>query len=182
MERTRQSVILDFSIWSDIIFATKHREDGYLTAAQFEVYAQIESDIGALGLPPPHLAIVLQAEPCVCLQRLEKSATRSKAHLPKVCLLLSSCTSSPPHALRALVASGRTARIAHARVAASKCRQSGRVPPVVEPPLPRSRDTHLPHLPTRALAARAPRASRHPLRAGALHAHRASYVAYTRIK
>eukprot|EP00964_Phaeocystis_antarctica_P026710 scaffold15046_cov72-Phaeocystis_antarctica.AAC.2 len=69
MEEARESVILDFSIWSDLIFATKHHEDGNLTAAEFERYQQLAREIYALELPPPHLSIVLQATPEICLQR-----------------------------------------------------------------------------------------------------------------
>ena len=69
MEEARESVILDFSIWSDLIFATKHFEDGNLTAAEFERYQKLAREIYALELPPPHLSIVLQATPEICLQR-----------------------------------------------------------------------------------------------------------------
>ena len=69
MEEARESVILDFSIWSDLIFATKHFEDGNLTAAEFESYQTLAREIYALELPPPHLSIVLQATPEICLQR-----------------------------------------------------------------------------------------------------------------
>ena len=76
MEEARESVILDFSIWSDLIFATKHFEDGNLTAAEFERYQTLAREIYALELPPPHLSIVLQATPEICLQR------RSRLNMP----------------------------------------------------------------------------------------------------
>ena len=79
MEEARESVILDFSIWSDLIFATKHHEDGNLTAAEFERYQQLAREIYALELPPPHLSIVLQATPEICLQR----HSRLKMPLPR---------------------------------------------------------------------------------------------------
>lgn len=76
MAEQRQSVILDFSVWSDTIFATKHCEDGFMTPAQFAEYKQLESSIHALNLPPPHLSIVLHATPDICLERSESSRTR----------------------------------------------------------------------------------------------------------
>lgn len=77
IEQTRESAILDFSIWSDIIFATKHHEDGYLTSDQFEEYKALSRSIFALKLPPPHLTVVLCVEPSICLERCDASETRS---------------------------------------------------------------------------------------------------------
>lgn len=76
MAEERQSAILDFSVWSDIIFATKHLEDGFMTPAQFAEYQQLERSIHALNLPPPHLSIVLHATPDDCLERSKSSRTR----------------------------------------------------------------------------------------------------------
>ena len=73
LKETRKSVILDFSIWSDVIFATKHFEDGFLTAEQLEEYMSLSRSIFALDLPPPHLSIILQADPAVCLERTTRS-------------------------------------------------------------------------------------------------------------
>ena len=69
IEENRESVILDFSIWSDLVFATKHHEDRLMTDAEFERYQQLARSILELELPPPHLSIVLQAAPEICLQR-----------------------------------------------------------------------------------------------------------------
>jgi deoxyadenosine/deoxycytidine kinase len=76
MESERQSVIIDFSLWSDIIFAFKHRESGFMTAKEFDEYLGLWRDVCCLNLPPPHLSIVLRAQVCVCLHRVEMSATR----------------------------------------------------------------------------------------------------------
>ena len=69
MEEARESVVLDFSIWSDEIFATAHHEHGYMTAAQFAQYKALSDEIFALNLPPPHLTIVLHADAGICLRR-----------------------------------------------------------------------------------------------------------------
>jgi len=88
IEEARESVILDFSIWSDLIFATKHHEDGLLSAAEFERYQQLAREIYALQLPPPHLSIVLQATPEICLQRCQSNDKRTRkpdlAHLHRL--------------------------------------------------------------------------------------------------
>ena len=79
MHQHRESVILDFSIWSDIIFATSHFERGYMSAAEYEEYQSISKRIlTELKLPPPHLSIVLHVKPEIAMQRCETSSTRSK--------------------------------------------------------------------------------------------------------
>ena len=83
IEEARESVILDFSIWSDLIFATKHHEDGLLSAAEFERYQQLAREIYALQLPPPHLSIVLQATPEICLQRRSTPQVPRPTRLPR---------------------------------------------------------------------------------------------------
>lgn len=77
MESEGHSVILDFSIWSDCIFARMHFEAGHMSAQEHAQYQELSREIFALNLPPPHLSVVLQASPSVCLQRLEASSTRS---------------------------------------------------------------------------------------------------------
>lgn len=69
MEEMKESVVLDFSLWSDEIFATSHFECGYMTEQEFATYQALSKQIFALQLPPPHLTIVLHANPEVCLQR-----------------------------------------------------------------------------------------------------------------
>lgn len=76
MAEERKSVILDFSIWSDTIFARRHLDEGLMTPAQYAEYQQLERSIQALNLPPPHLSIVLHATPSICLERCEGSRTR----------------------------------------------------------------------------------------------------------
>lgn len=73
MERTQESVILDFSIWSDIIFATSHRNSGTMTQAEYEEYLALYDQIIKLALPPPHLSIILEASPRICRQRSEQA-------------------------------------------------------------------------------------------------------------
>ena len=77
MVRTRESVLLDFSVWSDGIFAQAHFEQGHLTPDELAAYRAVESQIESLGLPPPHLSILLAANPAVCLQRIESSSARA---------------------------------------------------------------------------------------------------------
>ena len=69
MEKTGESAVLDFSIFSDEIFATAHYEHGYMTSEEFGKYQELSQAIFALGLPPPHLTIVLHADAAVCLER-----------------------------------------------------------------------------------------------------------------
>ena len=69
MDQARESVVLDFSVFSDEIFATAHYEHGYMTDTEFETYKELTRSIFALKLPPPHLTIVLHADPKVCLER-----------------------------------------------------------------------------------------------------------------
>jgi deoxyadenosine/deoxycytidine kinase len=71
MKTTLQSVILDFSLWSDETFAVTHYENGFMTAEELAEYRKLMNKIVALNLPPPHLTIVLHATPDVCLQRAE---------------------------------------------------------------------------------------------------------------
>lgn len=79
MQQHRESVILDFSIWSDHIFATSHYERGYMTAAEYAEYQAVSRRmLNELNLPPPHLSIVLHVKPEIALQRCETSETRSK--------------------------------------------------------------------------------------------------------
>jgi len=70
MEKKSESVVLDFSVWSDEIFATAHFEHGYMTSAEYKEYQALTQAIFALRLPPPHLTIVLYAAPAVCLARV----------------------------------------------------------------------------------------------------------------
>ena len=77
MNTKQESVILDFSVWSDIIFGTLHFQQGHLTAEEFSVYQELSRKIDELGLPPPHLTIVLHANPTECVRRCETSLTRS---------------------------------------------------------------------------------------------------------
>ena len=77
MEMTHESVILDFSLWSDVIFAYNHHDNGYLTDDQLEQYLLVSREILGLRLPPPHLSILLQTSPGICAQRAQASATRS---------------------------------------------------------------------------------------------------------
>lgn len=77
MNTKQESVILDFSVWSDIIFGTLHFQRGHLTAEDFSVYQELSRKIDELGLPPPHLTIVLHANPTECVRRCETSLTRS---------------------------------------------------------------------------------------------------------
>ena len=83
LEQTKESVILDFSIWSDLIFAAKHREDGYLSDAEYSSYQELARSIHALNLPPPHLSIVLLAGPDICLERC-KSNRKRKTSKPQL--------------------------------------------------------------------------------------------------
>ena len=69
MDTAGESVVLDFSLFSDEIFATAHFENGYMTKAEFEQYQELTRSIFALGLPPPHLTIMLLAAPSICLER-----------------------------------------------------------------------------------------------------------------
>jgi len=69
IEHTKESAVLDFSLWSDEAFATSHYECGYMTTDEFATYQGLSRAIFALKLPPPHLTIVLHAKPEVCLQR-----------------------------------------------------------------------------------------------------------------
>lgn len=78
MDTTGESVILDFSLFSDVIFAIMHHAQGYLTDTQLLVYQELFNRIGELELPPPHLSILLQANPTICLQRMETNPTREK--------------------------------------------------------------------------------------------------------
>ena len=76
MEQAQESVILDFSIWSDMIFAMHHHERGYMSSTELERYLSLWRSIEALRLPPPHLSIVLHANASVCLERMATSSTR----------------------------------------------------------------------------------------------------------
>mmetsp|Transcript_14443 Transcript_14443/g.33028 ORF Transcript_14443/g.33028 Transcript_14443/m.33028 type:complete len:256 (-) Transcript_14443:72-839(-) len=71
MRQTKESVVLDFSLWSDEAFAISHYENGFMRADELEAYTRLMRRIDALGLPPPHLTIVLHAAPEVCLRRAE---------------------------------------------------------------------------------------------------------------
>ena len=71
MEAARESVILDFSVWSDIIFAVHHHHQRLITTEELGSYMSAWKAVEALALPPPHLTIVLHANPSVCLQRSE---------------------------------------------------------------------------------------------------------------
>lgn len=70
MRRTGESAVLDFALWSDEIYATVHREHGFMTDAEFDEYQELSRRILALGLPPPHLTIVLHADAATCLERV----------------------------------------------------------------------------------------------------------------
>lgn len=82
MQRVQESVLLDFSIWSDVIFAQIHFQEGYMTADELARYDELWRAILALELPPPHLSILLQANPQVCLERIETSGSRSGHNMP----------------------------------------------------------------------------------------------------
>ena len=79
MDAKQESVILDFSIWSDVIFGALHFQSGHLTAEEFSVYQELSHKVDELKLPPPHLTIVLHANPAECLRRCEASETRSRS-------------------------------------------------------------------------------------------------------
>jgi deoxyadenosine/deoxycytidine kinase len=78
MKRTRESVLLDFSVWSDVIFAHLHLEQGLMTAEEHAQYTAVHDEIEALGLPPPHLSILLAANSTVVLKRISHSDARAK--------------------------------------------------------------------------------------------------------
>lgn len=71
MKESRESAVLDFSLWSDEAFAVSHYESGFMTADELAEYQRITRDIFDLGLPPPHLTILLHATPEVCLKRAQ---------------------------------------------------------------------------------------------------------------
>jgi len=73
MELQKESVILDFSVWSDIVFATHHHQRGVMSREAYEAYMALWRSIEALSLPPPHLTILLHANPTICLERCEAS-------------------------------------------------------------------------------------------------------------
>ena len=75
MQSTGESVILDFSIWSDLIFAVHHHDQQLMTTDELGEYMSAYKAIESLGLPPPHLTIVLHANPSVCLERFEASGS-----------------------------------------------------------------------------------------------------------
>lgn len=78
MREKRESVILDFSVWSDQIFARAHYERGYMTDAEFEEYSVLWRAINSMRLPAPHLSIVLHVKSHIRIGRLETSETRAK--------------------------------------------------------------------------------------------------------
>lgn len=49
--------MLDFSIWSDIVFAQIHVDVGNMTEAEFAQYQALSQKVFALNLPPPHLSM-----------------------------------------------------------------------------------------------------------------------------
>lgn len=91
LEEKRESVILDFSIWSDSIFAEMHLEQGFLTPDEHRKYQDLERRILNLGLPPPHISIVLHAAPEVCLERCQE--TRKSTGLGSANSLMSNLSS-----------------------------------------------------------------------------------------
>lgn len=87
MEATNESAILDFSLWSDEAFAIGHLESGFMTEDEFAKYQALSARIMQLGLPPPHLSIVLHASPQTCLERaggLERPGGLNEAYLKRL--------------------------------------------------------------------------------------------------
>lgn len=69
MLRTGQSVILDRSVFSDIVFARNSYEEGQMTVQEYAFYLLARQTLTEF-LPPPTSVLFLDAEPEVCHRRI----------------------------------------------------------------------------------------------------------------
>eukprot|EP00947_MAST-08B_sp_MAST-8B-sp1_P001145 g1145.t1 len=64
-----RGVILDRSIFSDVVFADKNRDDGNITAHGYHEYQELRQRLLAL-VPAPHCVVYLDASPKTCYDRV----------------------------------------------------------------------------------------------------------------
>lgn len=69
MLRTGRSVILDRSIFSDVVFAQNSFESGQISAAGYAYYLTLRDKLLAF-LPPPSVVVYLHASSDVCHHRI----------------------------------------------------------------------------------------------------------------
>mmetsp|Transcript_14886 Transcript_14886/g.51840 ORF Transcript_14886/g.51840 Transcript_14886/m.51840 type:complete len:348 (-) Transcript_14886:39-1082(-) len=73
---TLQGVILDRSIFSDIVFAEKNFKDGNFTREGYDYYLRLRAQM-LEALPEPHVVVYLDVDPEECFNRIHKMRQRS---------------------------------------------------------------------------------------------------------
>jgi deoxyadenosine/deoxycytidine kinase len=89
VHETGEGVILDRSVFSDIVFAVKNKIDGNISEEGFKYYMQLREQM-LEGLPIPDTTLFLDVSPVVCFERIHKVRCR-------VCLVSLTLTSSHSH-------------------------------------------------------------------------------------
>lgn len=74
-------VILDRSIFSDIVFAERNFLDGNFTRRGYDYYLELRQRLLS-PLPPPHAVVYLDARPEVCYDRIHNMRQRVSARAP----------------------------------------------------------------------------------------------------
>lgn len=73
---TGNGVILDRSVWSDMVFAQKNHMDGNITDAQYAEYQAVRERMVA-HLEAPHIVLYLDVSPEECFYRIHKVRGRA---------------------------------------------------------------------------------------------------------
>mmetsp|Transcript_20431 Transcript_20431/g.48376 ORF Transcript_20431/g.48376 Transcript_20431/m.48376 type:complete len:342 (-) Transcript_20431:37-1062(-) len=75
-ETDLKGVILDRSIFSDIVFAEKNFKDGNFTREGYDYYLKLRAQM-LEALPEPHIVVYLDVDPLECYNRIHKMRQRS---------------------------------------------------------------------------------------------------------
>eukprot|EP01028_Stygiella_incarcerata_P004638 TRINITY_DN20330_c0_g1_i1.p1 TRINITY_DN20330_c0_g1~~TRINITY_DN20330_c0_g1_i1.p1 ORF type:complete len:330 (+),score=84.09 TRINITY_DN20330_c0_g1_i1:268-1257(+) len=73
---TGEGVVLDRSVFSDIVFAVKNKIDGNISEEGFKYYMQLREQM-LEGLPIPDTTLFLDVSPKVCFDRIHKVRCRA---------------------------------------------------------------------------------------------------------
>eukprot|EP00033_Pygsuia_biforma_P004220 GCRY01004628.1.p1 GENE.GCRY01004628.1~~GCRY01004628.1.p1 ORF type:complete len:237 (-),score=32.46 GCRY01004628.1:176-844(-) len=78
---TGQGVILDRSVYSDIVFAEKNRMDGNISVSEYRYYLALRKQL-LEGLPFPHIVLYLDVKPELCFQRIMQRKRECESGIP----------------------------------------------------------------------------------------------------
>ena len=68
-------MILDRSVFSDLVFAVKNRLDGNISVEGFEYYMRLRKKMLDV-LPIPHVTVYLKVSPVTCWERVRQMRGR----------------------------------------------------------------------------------------------------------